>query len=100
MDLLLTANLFDVMEHIDDVAYTTRRFFNFRRQADATHGRRLHTMPQKRFRIVESLEKYLACRHCHLQIEMNEYFRLRTFILRIHFHSRSNTFGNRLQWQK
>lgn len=64
--LLLSADLFDVVEHVDDVPNAPRGFLDFGRQADATHRRRFHTVPYEGLWVEEPLEQYLPGCHGHL----------------------------------
>lgn len=69
---LLSADLFDVVEHINDVPNAPRGFLNFGRQANAAHRRRFHTVPYEGLRVEEPLEQHLPSCHGHLgQFQQN-----------------------------
>lgn len=67
--LLLQADLFNVMEHIDYVSYSAGSLLNLGRQTHAAHRRSLHRVPHERFGVVESLKQHLSGGHGNLDTE-------------------------------
>lgn len=68
--LLLSAHLLHMMENIDDVANSPRRFLNLWCQAYTAHRRRLHAMADEWFGEEKPLEQYLGRSHSHLMDEI------------------------------